>query len=99
MKESIIKLTTDAKGIQKCIKIDYLKVEDDDNEYAEFSSSPYDMEYFNRNEIQLKDGDYPVSMFEEVIVAAPVIRQGDPLPIITYRGMQLKKEFRKYREE
>ncbi len=99
MKESIIKLTTGLSGKQQCIKIDYIKLKDSTDEYLDLSSSPFEMEYFDENEVHLPDGDYPYSMFEQVIPAAHVIRPEDSLPLITYRGMKLKKEFIKYREK
>ena len=99
MKESIMRLTTTQDEKQNCVKIDYLELKDSEGEYYEFKSSPYEMEYFDENEIPLEDGDYSASMFEQVILAAPVVQHGDPTPIITYRGMQLKEEFRKYRKK
>lgn len=98
MKESIMQLITAPKGKQKCIKIDYIELKDHKGEYLEFPSSSYEMEYFDNNEKPLPDGHYPYLMFEQVIIAAPVVRFGDPTPIITYRGFKLKKEFRKYHD-
>lgn len=54
------------------------------------------MEYFDKNQIHLEDGDYPKEWFEQVIIAASIVPPGEPTPITHYRGMQLKKEYRKY---
>ncbi|GEM67607.1 hypothetical protein SMI01S_12130 [Sphingobacterium mizutaii NBRC 14946 = DSM 11724] len=56
------------------------------------------MEYFDKNQIHLEDGDYPEEWFEQVILAAHIVPPGEPIPITHYRGMQLKKEYRKYKK-
>ena len=54
------------------------------------------MEYFDDNEVPLEDGDYPYEHFEQVAIAASIVAPGEPTPITHYRGVKLKKEYRRY---
>lgn len=97
MKEAIIRTRTLCDGKQIGINITFLKMEHGD--YHEFPFGEYNIEYFEDDQIHLEDGDYPESMFEQVIPMASVVAPGDPIPISTYRGLKIKKEFRKYRNQ
>lgn len=55
-----------------------------------------DMEYFDDNEMQLPDGDYPHENFESVLIAAFIAPPGEPTPVTNYRGVKLKQEHRRY---
>ncbi|TDQ79759.1 hypothetical protein [Sphingobacterium yanglingense] len=98
MKEAIIRIRTLCDGKQIGINITFLKMEHGED-YHEFPFGEYNIEYFEDDQIHLEDAEYPESMFEQVIPMASVVAPADPIPISTYRGLKIKKEFRKYRNQ
>lgn len=97
MKEAVIRIRTLSDVKQIGVRITFLRMEY--GGYQEFPFGEYNIEYFDDNQILLEDGEYLESMFEQVIPMAFVVAPGDPIPISTYRGLKIKKEFRKYRNK
>jgi|SRR5690606_7648754 len=97
MKETVIRIKTLCDGKQKGTRVIFHEMEDGD--YNEFPFGEYNIEYFDEYQIRLEDGDYPESMFEQVIPMASIVAPGEPTPISTYRGLEIKKQFRKYKNQ
>lgn len=93
MKETIVRVSTESDGKQYGVMIDYIPM--DDGQLYHLESGKYNIEYFDENQIKLDDGDYPKSLFEQVVPMASIIHPGDSIPISHYRGLEIKKEFRK----
>ncbi|MEJ5144863.1 hypothetical protein [Sphingobacterium sp. MYb388] len=94
MKETIVRVNTESNGKQFGIMIDYIPMED--GQLYQLESRKYNIEYFDKNQIKLDDGEYPKSMFDQVVPMASIVLPGDPIPISHYRGLKIKKEFIKY---
>lgn len=96
MKETIVRISTRPNGRQIGVKVFFLEMEE--GGIQEFKFGEYDIEYFEENQLHLENGDYPESMFDQVVLMASVVAPDDPIPICNYRGLEVKKEFRKYKK-
>lgn len=97
MKEAMIRIKTLSDGKQKGTMVISHEIEDGD--YHEFSFGEYSIEYFDEHQVRIEDGDYPESMFEPVFLAASLVAPGSAIPTSNYRGLQIKEEHRKYKDQ
>ena len=97
MKETVIRIKTLRDGKQKGTMVIFHETEG--GYYHEFPFGEYNIEYFDNHQIRLEDGDYPESMFDPVFLAASLVAPGSAIPTSNYRGLQIKKEHRKYKDQ
>lgn len=97
MKETVIRIKTLSDEKQKGTMVMFHEMKD--GNYNEFSFGEYSIEYFDKQQVRLEDGDYPESMFDPVFLAASLVAPGSAIPTSNYRGLQIKEEHRKYKDQ